>query len=79
MTWEIALGIFALAAFAISLISLAGRIMRPISELSGEIKLLHQSIEELAQSNRREFEGLHRELEDHEQRLRGLERKEVWK
>lgn len=73
MSWEIALGIFALTAFALSLIALAGKIVRPISELSGEIKLLHKSIDDLAASNGKEFDSLHRDVSDHEQRLRALE------
>ena len=74
MTWDIAVGIFALCAFALSLITLAGKIIKPISELSGEIKLLHKSIEDLAESNSRELERVNRCLSDHETRIRGMEK-----
>lgn len=70
MSWEIALGIFALFAFVVSATSLAVKLTRPITELSGEIKLLRQSIEELRKATQKDMERMQGQLDDHEGRLR---------
>lgn len=70
MSWEIALGIFALFAFVASVISLAVKLTRPITELSGEIKLLRQSIEDLRKATEKDIERMQEQLDDHEGRLR---------
>lgn len=70
MSWEIALGIFALFAFVSSVTALAVKLTRPITELSGEIKLLRQSIEELRQTTQKDIGHIENQLDDHEKRLR---------
>ena len=70
MSWEIALGIFALFAFVVSVVTLAVKLVRPITELSGEIKLLRQSIEDLRKATEKDIGRMQEQLDDHEGRLR---------
>ena len=70
MTWDIALGMFALFAFVVSVITLAVKLVRPITELSGEIKLLRQSIEDLRKATEKDIGAIRERLDDHETRLR---------
>ncbi len=51
MTWEIALGIFALAGFVISLITIAAKIISTLTKLETTIQNLQKTVDEFKASN----------------------------
>lgn len=80
MTWEIAIGIFALTAFVISIVTMTSRMTAAVSKLTESVKNLNQIIEEMRKSSHEThkelYDKLNRhgiELENHEGRITRLE------
>ncbi len=69
MTWEIALGLFALVAFVISIGAIVAKASQVIAELKAAVVML---IEQLKDS-KADREKLHDKLEDHEKRINTIE------
>jgi predicted amino acid-binding ACT domain protein len=69
MTWEIALGIFALVAFVISIGAIIAKASQVIAELKAAVVML---VEQLKDS-KADREKLHDKLEDHEKRIQTIE------
>jgi hypothetical protein len=75
MTWEIALGIFALAGFVISIVTIAGKQAGIMAKLEATLKALNETLEELKENNRASHKDIYNKLSDHESRLGEVETK----
>lgn len=73
MTWEIALGIFALAAFVISIVTIAVKWAGVISRLEATLTALNETLEELKENNRASHKDIYDKLGDHDKRISKLE------
>ena len=69
MTWEIALGLFAIVAFVISIGAIVAKASQVIAELKAAVVML---IEQLKDS-KSDREKLHDRIDDHETRIGILE------
>lgn len=73
MTWEIALGIFALVAFVISIVTIAGKWAGVISRLEATLNALNETLEELKENNRASHKDIYDKIADHDKRISKLE------
>ena len=81
MTWEIALGIFALAAFVISIVTMTSKMTAAVSKLTESVKNLNQIIEEMRKRSHETHTELYHKIDelrdghnDHETRIQILEK-----
>lgn len=75
MTWEIAVGIFALAGFVISIVTIAGKQAGLLSKLEATLQALNETLEELKENNRASHKDIYNKLGDHEKRVGAIETK----
>ena len=73
MTWEIALGIFALAGFVISIVTIASKQAGLLSKLEATLTALNETLEELKENNRQSHKDIYNKLGDHDKRISKLE------
>lgn len=73
MTWEIALGIIALAGFLITTGSLAARLASALTRLEVSVKELSAAVASLKNENGTEHRAIHQTLDTHERRITILE------
>lgn len=73
MTWEIAIGIFALASFVATFVGAAWKISKVLSTLEVTINMLKQTLEQLQKDSKKEHGELFEKIDDHEQRITKLE------
>lgn len=81
MTWEIALGIFALAGFVISICTGVSKLSKTLGVLENTISILTRTITELKQNSHTTHEKLfdrlnkdEKTIENHEIRIKDLEK-----
>lgn len=75
MTWEIALGIFALAGFVISIVTIAGKQAGILAKLEATLNALNETLEELKENNRASHKDIYEKIGDHEKRVAEIETK----
>jgi hypothetical protein len=75
MTWEIALGIFALAGFVISIVTIAGKQAGVLAKLEATLTALNETLEELKENNRASHKDIYEKIGDHETRVKEIETK----
>lgn len=75
MTWEIALGIFALAGFVISIVTIAGKQAGVLAKLEATLTALNETLEELKENNRASHKDIYEKIGDHETRVKAIETK----
>lgn len=73
MTWEIALGIFALAAFVISVGAIIAKASHMFATLNASINMLTETLKEFKKDSKADRKELHDKVEDHETRIKTLE------
>jgi septal ring factor EnvC (AmiA/AmiB activator) len=71
MTWEIFLGIVALAGFLISIGGIIFKLSRVLTSLEATVK----SLKEMLDDSKDDRQGMHKKLDNHETRLVKLETK----
>ena len=76
MTWEIALGIFALSAFVLSIVAMVSKVTSAVSRLTESVDNLNKTIDEMRQRSRETHTELYRIVNDHETRITILEKGE---
>ena len=69
MTWEIALGIFALVGFVISLITIAAKIISTLTKLETTIQNLQKTVDEFKASNEKSNSRIWDTLDEHGEKL----------
>lgn len=75
MTWEIALGIFALAGFVISIVTIASKQAGLLAKLETTLTALNETLEELKENNRESHKDIYSKLSNHEKRVGEIETK----
>lgn len=75
MTWEIALGIFALAAFVISIGAIIAKASQTFATLNAAINMLTETLKEFKKDSKADRQELHDVVNDHETRIVILETK----
>lgn len=75
MSWEIALGIFALVGFVISIATIVGKWSGVVAELKATLQALNKTLEELKENNRASHKDIYEKISDHELRVAELETK----
>ena len=75
MTWEIALGIFALAAFVISIGAIIAKASQTFATLNAAITMLTETLKEFKKDSKSDRKELHDMVDDHETRIVILETK----
>ena len=80
MTWDIALGIFALCAFVLSIIGLTSKLSTAIATLNTTVQNLNKTIDGLKENNKEAHKEMYQRLNkhdktlvDHERRIQNLE------
>lgn len=73
MTWEIALGIFALLGAFATVIGWSAKIVKAITALQTSLDLLNSTLSDLKKDNREEHKGFRDQIDDHETRITVLE------
>lgn len=81
MTWEIAIGIFAIVSFAAVVIGWSGKISGTLSKLNESVDNLNRTVERFQTSSDKTHSQLYdrinendKKLADHEARLKSLEK-----
>lgn len=69
MTWEIALGIFALAAFVISVGAIVAKASQMFATLNAAINMLTETLKEFKKDSKTDRKELHDRADDHEKRI----------
>ena len=75
MTWEIALGIFALAGFVISIVTITGRLSGVLAEIKTTLSTLNETLTETKESNSASHKDIYEKIGDHETRIAEIETK----
>lgn len=75
MTWEIALGIFALAGFVVSIVTIAGKQAGILAKLEATLTALNKTLDELKANNRASHNDIYEKIADHEKRVGEIETK----
>lgn len=75
MTWEIAVGIFALVGFVISIATITGKQAGVLARLETTLKALNNTLEELKKSNKESHKDIYDKIADHEKRVGDMETK----
>lgn len=75
MTWEIALGLFALVAFLISVGSIIAKASQMFATLNASINSLTNTLKEFKKDSKSDRQDLHDRVNDHETRIVVLETK----
>lgn len=75
MTWEIALGIFALVAFVISIGAIIAKASQTFATLNAAINMLTETLKEFKKDSKTDRQELHEVVNDHETRIVILETK----
>ena len=73
MTWEIALGIFALVGFVISIVTVAGKQAGLLAKLEATLNALNETLEELKENNRASHKDIYNKIGEHDKRISKLE------
>lgn len=73
MTWEIALGIFALAAFVISAGTIVAKASHMFATLNATITMLSETLKDFKKDSKTDRKELHDKIDDHETRIGILE------
>lgn len=73
MTWEIALGLFALAAFVISVGGIVAKASHMFATLNATINMLTDTLKEFKKDSKTDRKELHDRIDDHETRIGILE------
>ena len=73
MTWEIALGLFALAAFVISVGGIVAKASHMFATLNATINMLTETLKEFKKDSKTDRKELHDRIDDHETRIGILE------
>ena len=73
MTWEIALGLFALAAFVISVGGIVAKASQMFATLNATINMLSNTLKEFKNDSKTDRKDLHDKVNDHEKRIGILE------
>lgn len=73
MTWEIALGLFALAAFVISVGGIVAKASQMFATLNATINMLSNTLKEFKNDSKTDRKDLHDKVDDHEKRIGILE------
>ncbi len=69
------MGIFALAAFVISIVTIAGKQAGVLARLETTLKALNKTLDELKESNRVSHKDIYDKIADHEKRVGDMETK----
>lgn len=69
MTWEIALGIFALASFLIAFGGIIFKASKVMTSLEASVKALNEALKD----SKTDRKDLHEKVDDHEKRIYTLE------
>lgn len=69
MTWEIALGIFALAGFVISIVSIAAKTIRILTQLETTIKNLQYTVDDFKNTYEKNKSRIWDTLDEHGEKL----------
>ncbi len=75
MTWEIALGIFTLVAFVISIATISSRLSGILAEIKTTLAALNETLIETKTSNSASHKDIYSKLADHEKRVGEIETK----
>lgn len=73
MTWEIALGIFALVAFVISAGTIVAKASHMFATLNATITMLSETLKDFKKDSKTDRKELHDRVDDHETRIGILE------
>ena len=73
MTWEIALGLFALVAFEISLGAIVAKASHMLATFNAAINMLTEALKEFKKDSKTDRKELHDRIDDHETRIGILE------
>mgnify|MGYP003400023203 CR=1 FL=1 len=73
MTWEIALGLFALVAFVISIGAIVAKASHMFATLNATINMLTETLKEFKKDSKTDRKELHDRIDDHETRIGILE------
>lgn len=73
MTWEIALGLFALAAFVISVGGIVAKASQMFATLNATINMLSNTLKEFKDDSKTDRKNLHDKVDDHDRRIGILE------
>ena len=73
MTWEIALGLFALAAFVISVGGIVAKASQMFATLNATINMLSNTLKEFKNDSKTDRKDLRDKVDDHEKRIGILE------
>jgi uncharacterized protein YoxC len=69
MTWEIALGIFALVGFVISLVSIAAKVNGTLTKLETTLQNLQKTMDDFKESNDKSKSRIWEKLDEHSDML----------
>lgn len=75
MTWEIALGIFALVGFVISIVTITSRLSGLLAEIKTTLATLNETLIETKESNSASHKDIYEKIGDHENRVTAIEAK----
>lgn len=73
MTWEIAVGIIALAGFVTTVAAYAVKVTRVITSLESTLQILNRTLDEFRENNHASHKEIYGRLNDHESRIVRLE------
>lgn len=73
MTWEIVVGIIALAGFVGTIAGWASKLSKTLTTLDATIQTLKETIEHLRRDNKESHKEFHQKLDNHEGRITRLE------
>ena len=73
MTWEIALGLFALVAFVISIGAIVAKASHMFATLNATINMLTETLKEFKKDSKTDRKELHDRIDDHETRIKTIE------
>ena len=73
MTWEIAIGIFALVSFVGVFVGAAWKLSSTVSKLSTIIATLQKSLEDIRNDSRASHRNIYEKLDNHENRITTIE------
>lgn len=73
MTWEIALGLFALVTFVIAIGGIIAKASQMFATLNAAINMLTETLKEFKKDSKTDRKELHDRIDDHETRIGILE------
>jgi len=73
VTWEIVLGLIALAGFIISIGTIVAKVSQAIAELKVAINMFNETLKDFKKDSKTDRKELHDRVDDHETRIGILE------